>query len=576
MNAQCIRNKYATVLHNKHKPYFLLNIGLIALFLIDLFLVKIHLDENTSLIKLIWGEKNGYFVGFDYIKDPGIWAYLFDSFYAALPSFEWVPAIILILSFTSIALILNLALTAILQTTGQKTPYVLLLCVLIVLLNENLVWIHHTRAAFLMCGSSILIALFLYARPSFRLRKFWYFLSLMWFVGGMLLRPETALGSLMMMGLGVLLFFGKNVRASFNTLGPHILFLLSLGCYYIYHVANNTNYYYKLEPDVEYEMMDRNNIIPLSEMKNAKDSVKYEAIVHFWSQGDFTKTTPEFTRSLLNKPDDLVHRLFFFAFPPNTPQEKHEKRYEGFPFLLSDIGVFLFCLIIAGLSLFLYGKRTGSFTTFYILASITLILFTFSINRYGRIVDPLTGLLCSLGLFSLLLNFPTGRKAFSRVFLLFIGLFLAGYTYVRFAETVKLSKKYTFVETRTTHAVDSLMRSSSRKYVYLTPTFSTFEMSPFKPFHEFPNKQLIITEFAQYSVHKPFLKRLSEITGCEESDYLCRFQFLKTHEKDLIIISHEERLAFIDKYLRTMYGFETGFSKKPSTPLYDDVRVWMP
>lgn len=564
------------MLNLKHKEYIILNSIFLVLIIIDICIINVHLEENTFLTKLVFGEKNGYFNKFDYLKDPGWWGYIIQWFYEITPHIPWFPILMLFLGIISLAFILNILLYAASHGRIERKIYVPLFIFLIVLLNGNIVWIHHTRIAFLMCGGAMLLNLFVQRnRSNIRYPFLWYFFTALWFAGGMFLRPEAAVGTIVIMTPGIFIFFGRDIKVSIKTFGLYIILMAALGGYYLYQVSYNTDFYYKLEPDVEYEMMDRGNIISQSEMKSAKDSVKYESIIHFWSLGDISGTSSEFARSLIEKPNDFKHRLFFFAYPHDNPRKSAWT--ENFaPFIISDIAILIFCCIIVSLSFARYGFRVGGATAIYVLLSLSFILITFGINRYARVVEPLSGLLCALSLLTFFLSNRPSRLFSVRWIIIPISLFALVYIYLRFSETFQQSQKCTQVELQVESAVDSVMQSSNRKLVYLTPIFSTFNTPAFHPFYEFPGKQLIITEFAQYSGHKPFLERLSEITGCDEEDYLCRFQFLKNREKDLIIISDEERMKFLDKYLLTMYDFDLGFSKLPSSPLYGDVRVWLP
>jgi hypothetical protein len=78
---------------------------------------------------------------------------------------------------------------------------------------------------------------------------------------------------------------------------PH-LFLFSVLFAIAYDLKTTTEYYKQVEPEIEAQFCERNNMVPLSDMKTSRDSAKYKAATTIlWS--DPKILTPEYMRSLV-------------------------------------------------------------------------------------------------------------------------------------------------------------------------------------------------------------------------------------------------------------------------------------
>ena len=565
---------------NKGEKGFIigLNIFLALLFLLCEWWVRPHFEENFALWKLWLYASDGYTQGFHHLNDVIIWQEILEFLYGYDSSVAWFPLFVLFFSFLSVIIIVNASLF-LAKDKGLSLPMALaLVLILLPLLMANWFWVHQNRVAFLMCGSAILATMAVYGSSNYHLKKWVFPGAVVWFVGGMFFRPEAALATLAILAPGYLIYFGGMLKKG---LPPYLVFgsiLFLFFGYFFLKILNSHDFYYRTEPDVEYEIVDRRNVVPVSAMKTREDSLRYMAVTHYWMLGDVQKSDPEFIRSLLNKPSGFFDRFLFFLRPSSGNEKQFVNASSWYELVLANRFVVYLYGIVLLLALFLVGwKRVMIIGGFWALSTL-LLSFSFSINGYHRILEPMLALIGYMGVFILLVGIsPAVSKKKHFILGVLLSAVAFGYIATQIYDAKQRSLRLSAAEAERKRRVEDVMEMSKRPLVWLhleaAPLDTDDALVAFKGFGD---KKLILSELVQCSANSGFLRQTTLMTGCEGTDFLCRIKYLKNHMHEIVIIATRERLKFYDDYMWGVYGLKTDFSTAYAIPLDGDVYFWLP
>jgi hypothetical protein len=177
---------------------------------------------------------------------------------------------------------------------------------------ENIIFMSHTRTSLIFCG----IALFNLSFTTLITRKDLLLNGLL-FVFGMLLRPESSIGMLLIVGAGYFIYT-HDLREMIRRIWIPVMVTGIFITIFSIDLAYTDIYVRKVEPEIEYKMMAK-RVVAIGQMKTAKDSVKYEAaLVGMWF--DMKEMTPSFMRGIIlpgvdmsaqHMKDVLFHLLAF-------------------------------------------------------------------------------------------------------------------------------------------------------------------------------------------------------------------------------------------------------------------------
>ena len=280
-------------------------------FFLSFLLFKAVTDDYGSLgCNFAAGQFSDYPYIYPYylmlIGMAGIYRFFYDS----LPAYNWMGISFIVFDFLALYLSLRAIKNFILK--DNKCAYLLRITQVLFSLFfiENITSITHTRSSILLCG----IGLFNLAFNQGINRKE-ILLNSAIFILGMLIRPESSFGMLLLVSTGYLVFC-FNVKHLIKKFFLPALATVALFSYFTVDWIYTDIYVKKIEPEIEYKIMDRRTL-DISEMGTAEDSVKYEAaMVGMWF--DLKTMTPDFLRSLLkpginHTPEHAVSVFFHVA-----------------------------------------------------------------------------------------------------------------------------------------------------------------------------------------------------------------------------------------------------------------------
>lgn len=161
---------------------------------------------------------------------------------------------------------------------GKVVRYLILMITSLFFI-EHIISISHTPFATIFSGISLVNILFkdLDKRKSFLHNSIFLF--------GFLARPESGIGALIIISVGYLLY-SFNIPKLLKKISIPLITLIVFVLTFTIHRNYTKRFEIKLEPDIEY-VMSTNNIVPISEMQNQTDSIRYKMA----SKGMFIDTS---------------------------------------------------------------------------------------------------------------------------------------------------------------------------------------------------------------------------------------------------------------------------------------------
>jgi len=548
-----------------YRFWLLLNSGLVGVILLHFIFIAPHFDDMFCVWKLIMGESRGYTRNYNYSNDLLLLQYWYQWLYALKPDFSWLPLSFILFACLSFILIFNTLVFVAKKNALNTFSVVALLLLVLLIFTPNLMWVHHTRTAFLMCGSALVLTqvTYIYIEDN-RLRIYLSGFAVFWFIIGLLFRPEAAIAALLLFTPLLFMLANYNLRQTLRQIAFPAMAVMIFIAYYSWNIHYNDSFYYQLEPDVEYEIMDRKNIVPLSDMQTLEDTAKYLAATN-WMLGDVNKTTSAFLRSIINKKNRYAYNLNIIKMEQSMFETLQGNKY----FLLLAVASFIILFLTIRF-------RKAVFATLWVLFGLILLSLSFSINNYDRIVQPFLFIFSSgivLVLFSCS-SFSKKRTVVIILILLFTTILLVPKSLrVMYKQSASLSMRENTLQQTINSFIDS---HPERKYIAIIGDLSIFNTGVFVPFVGFGNKQLILTEMGQLSGNPEYLKTISSYTGCKGGDFKCRIAFMIKHQNELIIIAKKQRLELYKQYLMGVYNYHSDFSKSKSQLLQDEAYVWLP
>jgi hypothetical protein len=508
-----------------------------------------HFDEQ-HFWKMLMYEGAGYGKDFHGRNDLIGWQQLFQWLYQLKPQISWYPMAILLLCSVSNSLFIKIIYT---NVRHQNIPWPVTLTIyltLLALLVGNVLMLHHNRPAFLMCGSALLASCIVISDGSNKVHWLFFF----WFAGGFLFRFEAGLATLVALApLPFLLKDGLTVNQTLRTFWPHIALAAAVVSVHLYHTANNSSFYYGIEPDVEYELSDRGRVMPLAQMRTAADSAKYEAITRHWMLGDTQITTPKFMRSLVDKPQGAWHRFLFFLYPSGEKKDGWSPKLCGL--WKAYWPVFSLMLVLWVLAAAYAPLESSLKLILFLLFSLAILSSSFSVNSLGRVTEPMMGVLaaafCAATL--RLQNWPHLSVRMRTLFSATMAALAVSFIVPRLAEAVNVSRKLVEDEQVISERVSAMMDTSQRSMVLPLMDFTATNTPALEPFQGFGNKQLLLVEAGQFSGNFHFNRTIAEVTGCPMYDFACRMRFVARHRKDIIIIARQGSIQMLERYMAAVH-----------------------
>ena len=379
-----------------------------------------------------------------------------------------------------------------------------------------------------------------------------YGLSLLIFIVALLTRSEPVMISLLVVVLFDFIVLGKRSFKDSVLRQLKLYFIPSMACLlfisaFLYDVQHSDQFYKQIEPELEYELMSRNNITNVSQMTSRVDSFRFQAVYNgMW--GDASTNNAAFLRSLVGSKESNMSALF-----SNGIDALHQaiKNAEGV-FYLNLCCFFLLVVVFFSKQKYELGLRL---TLFYIFFWGLIILKSYKVKMIETALSPMlfmSSILCLYLLIAEMRNF--GSKAKLVLCLCFFGLM---FNQLRFIHN--RSSKFRKTNDCTLEKRKFLEKIFKGKSIYLNQESSSIFADSYSPFEKIEIDQfnrVYYFDKQHLTTLEPYRSFLAKECNCDPNNYSAFFQFVIEEDTQAVFLMSESYKEFLSSYLYEVHELE--------------------
>jgi len=475
-----------------------------------------------------------HFQGFIGIRE------VYKLLYYLFPTLNWHFIANMIYSFSALYFLLGaIRLVLTVSKTSLGVIFIVQLFFAIAFI-ENISFISHTRVSLIFCGVALVNLAF---KPILENKD--YLFNMILFGFGLLLRPESSMGTLLLVSAGFMIYKFDLKKYFLRFSGPIGALIIFLTIFTI-DLYNTTIYSRKIEPEIEYSIMAE-RILPLSEMLTARDSAKRDAaFMGMWF--DMKEMSPEYLRSIIipgidlsakNIQKALKHLIPFFAY---------------YSFYL--VTVFGFILISLGL----LSNKLLFFTRHVLLFAFTFVLL-YTLDHNGLLLDNRHFL--SLVLIALLIHcyyffdslvHAPKNKIVQRLFTvcLLVSLVYTFYTYKQENELAENSL----------HDMEKTMKGFEEKYTGKIVAITIDNRFLFDQHFSLDNRiytknTYIMFDWFTFHLTPRYMDYLNHLCNCDSENPVAFFDWLSKNKA--LYLSSPYRYDLTKRYMKAVHNYELNF-----------------
>lgn len=470
-------------------------------------------------------------------------SYFYSLLFEWLPWVEWMSTIQYLYLFVSCFILLYIIYKVCPASwSWRKRVFMQLFLYLLVFADQN-IHLLYTRTSYFLAGSS-LIAIFFFFREYGTVRKrplLFIFLNILFLLGA-LTRIESAwLIFFQIFGFGFYYVSDKK-QVAIVSISP-FLFLITAVTIISIDIKNATDFYKQIEPNIEVQFSERDNMVPLEQMKTAEDSAKWQmAKTIVWS--DPQVITPDYLRSLILPEEPIYSNKKQWTRAIGDTWSVVVRFYP-----LVWISIILSIVILA----FRDGKKSwGKIIPLFFIFSFWIIIlvqaYIFKVN--DRSFNPPI----SLFVFSLIVPVIERYKEIKHwhvVIILLVGFL--GCLHISYLEKESTELKRAFIIYETT--LNKIKKVAKDKILVTngaTCDYIFWTNKPFKRFDYSVFKKLYIVD----GFNMPFLpyyrKYLEKECNCNIEKFPSFWDYLRKNNEDVIVFSSQERIEIIREYFKVV------------------------
>ncbi len=475
---------------------------------------------------------------------------VYQYLYIRLPKYNWIGVSFMGFAFLSLYLFLRSIKNSMLARHQHRGVITAVQLLFALFFAENIISISHTRFSLLFCGLGLFNLLF-----TNTISRKGIVVNTALFMLGLLIRPESGPGMILLVGTGFLIYNFKLKQLLTRMLFPALV-TTALFTAFAIDWANTDMYVKKVEPEIEYKIMDR-RVVPLAQMKTAVDSVKYEAAM-MGLQFDINTMTPEYIRSLL--------------LPGINLSPDHGAKVFWHTLLFYKHYVFLLCFVLTLLVFCCFKTGTGGTVFKIILFQLAVFVIIYLVDFNGRLVGErhflslqLMALLITTVYFFTAINLAAvwqGHKLLLAAGVLFL-LVATGQTIVNYkANNDKLAadtKCYesAIAQIENTYANRLIVCTLSNIYL-LNQSFSIFNKT-------YSRNTYIMFDVFTYSLSPDYLNYLGKECNCDPTRPTDFFQWLA--DKKALYMGDADRYDLTHRYMNIVHHQQIEFTKPADFPV---------
>lgn len=432
--------------------------------------------------------------------------------------------------------------TLILKKQNSILKTIILLSVSILFI-ENIVSVQHTRFATIFSGVAMIYLLF--GNQNLKL----ILLHSLIFLFGFLTRSESAIGMFLIVSVGFVLYkfnFNRYIKGAFI---PASIILITIIIFSI-HKSHTKRFEILIEPDIEYAL-STGRVIPLSEMQNEADSLRYKMarwgvfIDTSFVNIEFLEsiTTNQFKIEINQLIDSIGNVIYFYSY------------YTVFLFLF-----FIFSYVI--IKHFKNYKTLLQLIIFNFFIFILLVYLDYNVDIADRhfivmlTIATLVSMIYSFKnrLFIYKMNFTE-----SSMCILLIILSSGNTLYNALGNQVLVAQEVECIQ----KSMQDIDQTYNKEIIAATLTTYRLLDQKYTFYNKnYANNTYIMYDLSTYSIVPRYTAYLSKLCNCDASD---AFSFLKwASRNEVIFIVTEERAKLIKEYLQLRHNTIVKFLDPPN------------
>lgn len=472
-------------------------------------------------------------------------AYLYahlSSFFPNLPVINFIEYFIMISSLSILFYIY------IVSANKIKWWYILLISTLSF---EYFELLNCSRVSILACLSSCALLIYI-IKNNKKIFSIEGLLMIIFWLIGLFTRVETALFILsVIVPLLLLIVYSEyqfKIKLKYYSIILFYVITVSLmSLYIILNSSTSDEFYLKIDPKYEAEIMFKQNVVPISKMENKIDSIRYKAIIYgFW--GDAKLNDINFLESVVNN-----NKLGFFYLKSTT------EYWSLIILFLKTYRLYLISYFLLSV-FFIFGMKFRNFNFLLGLAAYQLfvLVLVVTIAVQVKFADRVTVSLLTGSLILQLLTITIFKKdkevhLFSNLIFILLPVLAIGY------HCHLLSKSYSKQIQLNKYEIESDNRIKNSKTLILSNESTDKILGMYRPFEEFTffkDKRVFLLDNLALCTIEPYKTYLQKELKCNPDDYSELFIAVENYDAHALYLWEPERLEFLSYYLKEVHHLD--------------------
>jgi len=482
---------------------------------------------------------------FFYLAHIGI-VKLFAYLFAYFPNIAWLS----VFQYTYLLIAYILIINVFGKLIKSKVGFMLFLLGFSIFFMEYYVLHVMTRVSYILSFSVLLQLMYSFHKGSLGYKTF-IGLCFM-FLLAVLIRPEPPSIMGLIVGLFYVVTYPANgvwakVKNTFSIFIMPALLCTFAVLWVFFSIQKSDEFYMQIEPEVEYELMARNNFVPISQMENERDSLRYEAIyLGIW--GDATTNNASFLRSLIGEDHTNLSYLIENA---KSSIDFSAKNCLGIFYLhISSFAMAILLLLIvkpiASLRLFVFELIFGSI----------IFLMSFKVKMVETSLSPM------LFAGTLLIYFYFFQQAIKWRFLIFIPII--GFSIYQLGFLARVVESFEKDYLASKEIRQQLEDEYPSKKLFIDRIAFEFLFRGFKPFQILKFEKLgklYLFDSQHLSTVQPYKKYLQQDCHCDPNNYQEYWSYILREKTNSVIFIDKNNARFYQEYLNKVHQVSTTWRK---------------
>ncbi len=436
--------------------------------------------------------------------------------------------------------------------TGRIWQFLFLLAILGIL-GDSIVHINHERTAFLMTATGLLLYEHDEKRGRFNIAIYFTI-----YLAGVLLRMHAASIVFALLALHNYLN-GQPIKHLVKKYSAHIIALsLCLGIYH-YDKITDTHLGKSIELKYEWAITDKNSLVPISEMKTYKDSVKHIAVSQF-----LLTDTANINELFLSRVV-LVNEYFSDFFSLKAWEMSLVNTVSIYREFLETVFL-LYLIIIITLVAKFHHILFRHLLIVHILYWLIILFLGVTVNLQERFLSPMLAILCVIS-FMWCLPVLAGNSHPKLIWPVAAGACLS--LGISLFNINSSAIKYKENEARHEELIQKIETYGKANTVIIMGAVELlFSNNPFKRVRPAAYSNTLFPDLLWYTHYNFGQKKVIDRYGFSPLNYRAFCSFLKENYQTVVVLSEfaddkNSRIALYQKYLGAIYGFHFSVSPIP-------------